>query len=261
MQLKMKVVASIVSMRASVANKVWFFSFLEKSRHMKPFTITLVVFILVFSSSLDGMSQSTQKIPQHQAYSKKANSFWKWFKKNQYEIEQEIIVYNKSMLLVRQLNNYHRGLSAVFDFHQEKFHLAISAGGDLRLIPFVELLLEKKPKIKMWTTHAFMQAKEQLADSLVYLSNVIYAKDIRVNYRQYDSVYYISVELNKYLINELDHAIVLSYLQDVFGEYYLMKNIIFKGINVHDKSKYDSLPLPEFHRMWKKKHPTLIQVK
>jgi hypothetical protein len=215
-----------------------------------------IVVLILICFSLQGVHGSAnleqkQTFPQYRMYKKKAKVFWKWYKKNLPQIQEAIDQHGRSTKVVEHLGKYHPGISALYEKDSTGYHLSFSAGGDIRYIMLVKLLVDQAPKLKSWNFYAFAQAKEELPDSIKHINSVVYAKDIDVYYSIENQEARVAIQLNKRKINEVDELILLQYIQDVVGEYALMRCVHLLGINLVEYKGLKKCTLKEFQQIWK----------
>lgn len=97
---------------------------------------------------------------------KRVERFWVWFQENEddlfdYEKNQEII-FGK---VENELRIIHKSLAFAFSqFHRDgKREFVISANGDKKAIPFVEILYESAPKLERWE---FVKYRQRMDDEI-----------------------------------------------------------------------------------------------
>jgi hypothetical protein len=202
-------------------------------------TIKILILILLTSGITGSLHSQDYKELKHKiskqqlrVANKDAKVFWKWFKTNINKIENiENNPAIKTELSLR-LNEYFKGLSYFLGKTPENYELVISCAGNSEVAPWVVVLTDKAPEIENWKITPFIQPKQKLSSEFTIYDVTIKKEEPRIIVDTTGNGYFgITVFLDdKRIFSEAEYAIVLAYLQEIYGEFNLMYKVSLTNI-------------------------------
>lgn len=193
---------------------------------MKNILIYLILFI-----SIAGCNKKIEQENTAELKDKQIRLFWNWFVANEKRFSK---VTNNDEVL-KEILNHASTIEGGLAFEVKSIKngiksLTISADGVKQLIPTVQKMVEKSPKIKGWKFIAFRQKKDKkLATEIIYLSDQLKLEPSKMKFFpivENDSLQLIiySPGINKENYNEIFYGGSVL-LDNLVGEYKFMTQV------------------------------------